>query len=140
MDVAGLKKVHIIDRATTRNGDKIKPGRRSYACMLNDDGKFVDDCVIYRTGPDIYMVVSRSEQGQEQLTMAATGRDVDIRFDDILHDISLQGPMAVDLLEDAGVPGSRDQAQMDVTIVEEKGCHVHLAWSPNPQYSQQKRP
>ncbi|MGB3177493.1 MAG: aminomethyltransferase family protein [Albidovulum sp.] len=115
MDVSGLKKVHIIgphashviDRATTRNAEKIKPGRSSYACMLNDEGKFVDDCVIYRMGPNSWMVVHGSGQGHEQLTMAATGRDVDIRFDDNLHDISLQGPMAVDLLQDH-VPGIRD--------------------------------
>lgn len=107
MDVSGLKKVHItgphashvIDRATTRNVEKIAPGRSSYACMLNDAGKFVDDCVIYRMGPNSFMVVHGSGQGHEQLTMAATGRDVSIRFDDNLHDISLQGPAAVDYLE-----------------------------------------
>lgn len=115
MDVSGLKKVHVIgphashviDRATTRNAEKIKPGRSTYACMLNDDGKFVDDCVIYRMGPNSWMVVHGSGQGHEQLTMAAMGRDVDIRFDDNLHDISLQGPMAVDFLQDH-VPGIRD--------------------------------
>ena len=74
--------------------------------MLNDDGKFIDDCVIYRTGPNAYMVVHGSGQGHEQLTMAATGRDVDIRFDDNLHDISrTEGPLAVDFLEKQGVPG-----------------------------------
>ncbi|WP_350334414.1 aminomethyltransferase family protein [Coralliovum pocilloporae] len=107
MDVSGLKKVHItgphashvVDRATTRNVEKIMPGRSSYACMLNDAGKFVDDCVIYRTGPNAFMVVHGSGQGHEQLTMAATGRDVSIRFDDNLHDISLQGPLAVEYLE-----------------------------------------
>lgn len=117
MDVSGLKKVHVIgphashviDRATTRNAEKIKPGRSSYACMLNDEGKFVDDCVIYRMGPNSWMVVHGSGQGHEQLTMAATGRDVDIRFDDNLHNISLQGPTAVDFLEAQGVPGIRDQ-------------------------------
>jgi aminomethyltransferase len=54
MDVSGLHKVHlvgphaghVIDRATTRNVEKIKPGRSSYAAMLNDEGKFIDDCVI----------------------------------------------------------------------------------------------
>ncbi|WP_120495598.1 aminomethyltransferase family protein [Kiloniella sp. EL199] len=115
MDVSGLKKVHVIgphashviDRATTRNVEKIKPGRSTYACMLNDDGKFVDDCVIYRMGPNSFMVVHGSGQGHEQLTQAAIGRDVDIRFDDNLHDISLQGPLAVDFLQDY-VPGIRD--------------------------------
>jgi len=117
MDVSGLKKVHltgpaashVIDRATTRNIEKLMPGRSVYATMLNDAGKFVDDCVIYRTGPNAFMVVHGSGQGHEQLTMAATGRDVTIKFDDNLHDLSLQGPLAVDFLANH-VPGIRDLA------------------------------
>ena len=114
MDVSGLKKVHItgpaashvIERATTRNMEKLMPGKAVYACMLNDAGKFVDDCVIYRFGPDTFTVVHGSGQGHEQLTMAATGRDVSVRFDDQLHDLSLQGPLAVDYLE-KHIPGVR---------------------------------
>lgn len=114
MDVSGLKKVHItgagashvIERATTRNMEKVMPGRSVYACMLNDAGKFVEDCVIYRLAPNSFMVVHGSGQGHEQLTMAATGRDVSIRFDDNTHDLSLQGPLAVDYLE-RHVPGIR---------------------------------
>ncbi len=117
MDVSGLKKVqivgphasHVIDRATTRNVEKLKPGRSTYACMLNDEGKFIDDCVIYRMGPNSFMVVHGSGLGHEQLTMAATGRNVAVLFDDNLHDISLQGPAAVDYL-DKHVPGIRDVA------------------------------
>jgi hypothetical protein len=77
--------------------------------MLNDAGKFVDDCVIYRMGPNSFTVVHGSGQGHEQLTMAATGRDVSIRFDDNLHDLSLQGPLAVDYLE-KHIPGVRQLA------------------------------
>lgn len=117
MDVSGLKKVHVvgphashvIDRAVTRNIEKLKPGRSTYACMLNDQGKFIDDCVIYRTGPNSFMVVHGAGQGHEQLTMAATGRNVSLLFDDNLHDISFQGPLAVDYLE-PHVPGIRDLA------------------------------
>ncbi|THH38173.1 aminomethyl transferase family protein [Aliishimia ponticola] len=115
MDVSGLKKVHVIgphashviDRAVTRDIEKLKPGRSTYACMLNEQGKFVDDCVIYRMGPHSFMVVHGSGAGHEQLTMAATGRNVSVLFDDDLHDISLQGPLAVDFLE-KHVPGIRD--------------------------------
>ena len=114
MDVSGLKKVHItgpaaahvIERATTRNIEKLMPGRAVYACMLNDAGKFIDDCVIYRFGPNSFTVVHGSGQAHEQLTMAATGRDVSIRFDDNLHDLSLQGPLAVEYLE-KHIPGVR---------------------------------
>ena len=114
MDVSGLKKVHVtgpaashvIERACTRNMEKLMPGRSVYATMLNDAGKFVDDCVIYRTAPNAFMVVHGSGGAHEQLTMAATGRDVAVRFDDNLHDLSLQGPLAVDYLE-RHVPGIR---------------------------------
>ncbi|MBB1499439.1 aminomethyltransferase family protein [Paracoccus sp. MC1862] len=107
MDVSGLKKVHVtgpaatqvIERATTRNMAKLMPGRAVYACMLNDAGKFIDDCVIYRQGPNNYLVVHGTGLGTEQLTTAGAGRNVAVLFDDNMHDLSLQGPLAVDFLE-----------------------------------------
>jgi aminomethyltransferase len=126
MDVSGLKKVyitgpaasHVIERATTRNIEKLMPGRSVYACMLNNAGKFVEDCVIYRLAPNNFMVVHGSGQGHEQLTMAATGRDVSIRFDDNLHDLSLQGPLAVDYLENhvEGIRALPYFAQMQASL------------------------
>ncbi|MEQ1578474.1 MAG: aminomethyltransferase family protein [Hyphomicrobium sp.] len=115
MDVSGLKKLHvtgphasaIIDMATTRDVTKIYPGKSAYACMLNDAGKFTDDCILYRTGPNAWMVVHGSGSGHEQLTRYAMGRNVQIQFDDDLHDLSLQGPLAVDYLS-KHVPGIRD--------------------------------
>ena len=115
MDVSGLKKVHItgphaahlIDLATTRDPEKIYPGKSAYACMLNEAGKFTDDCIIYRISPNSWMVVHGSGTGHEELQKAAMGRDVSLRFDDNLHDLSLQGPLAVDYLA-KHVPGIRD--------------------------------
>ena len=115
MDVSGLKKVHItgphashlIDLATTRDVEKIYPGKSAYACMLNEAGKFTDDCILYRTGPNAWMVVHGSGTGHEELQRASVGRDVSLRFDDNLHDLSLQGPTAVDYLA-KHVPGIKD--------------------------------
>ena len=84
MDVSGLKKVHItgphashlIDLATTRDVEKIYPGKSAYACMLNEAGKFTDDCILYRTGPNAWMVVHGSGTGHEELQRASVGRDV----------------------------------------------------------------
>ncbi|MQT11492.1 aminomethyltransferase family protein [Segnochrobactrum spirostomi] len=115
MDVSGLKKVHlvgphaaaILHQATTRDITKIYPGKSAYACMLNEAGHFTEDCIIYRTGPNAWMVVHGSGSGHEELTRAALGRNVAVLFDDDLHDLSLQGPLAVDYLADK-VPGIRD--------------------------------
>lgn len=115
MDVSGLKKLHlvgphaaaILHYATTRDVGKIYPGKCVYASMLNDAGHFIEDCVLYRTGPNSWMVVHGSGAGHETLTSAVVGRNAALLFDDDLHDLSLQGPVAVDFLAKY-VPGIRD--------------------------------
>jgi aminomethyltransferase len=117
MDVSGLKKCHVIgpdaayviDRVTTRNVEKIMPGRSAYACILNSDGKFVDDCVIYHVSVNQWLVVHGTGTGMEQLTTVAAAKNCAIVFDDDLHDMSLQGPVAVDFLS-KHIPGIRDLA------------------------------
>jgi len=114
MDVSGLKKVHyvgphaesLLEYATSRDISKVYPGKSVYATMLNELGKFVDDCVIYRTGPNAFMVVHGAGGGYEMLVRSAQGRQVAVLFDDDLHDLSLQGPLAVDYLE-RHIPGVR---------------------------------
>ncbi len=117
MDVSGLKKVHVvgadaayvIDRVTTRNVEKIAPGRSTYASILNSDGKFIDDCIIYHIAVNSWMVVHGTGTGMEQLASVAAGKNCEILFDDDLHDMSLQGPVAVDLLAQE-IPAIRDLA------------------------------
>ncbi len=121
MDVSGLKKIHlsgphaaaVIDRATTRNVDKLMPGRAVYAAMLDDRGLFIDDCVIYRVSVNYWLLVHGTGAGHESLAMAAYGKNVSMIFDDDLHDMSLQGPVAVDFLE-KHVAGIRDLAYFGI--------------------------
>jgi aminomethyltransferase len=115
MDVSGLKKLHLVgphaaavlNYATTRDVTKIYPGKSAYACMLNDAGHFIEDCILYRTAPNSWMVVHGSGVGHETLSSYVTGRNVALVIDDDLHDLSLQGPIAVDFLA-KHVPGIRD--------------------------------
>jgi aminomethyltransferase len=115
MDVSGLRKTHlvgphshhILQRLTTRDVRKIYPGKSAYACILTDDGKFADDCILYRTGPNSWMVVFGSGTGYEDLTRDLVGKNAAVLFDDDLQDLSLQGPLAVEYLA-KHVPGIKD--------------------------------
>ncbi len=115
MDVSGLKKVHLVgphaqmvlDYCSTRDLNKVYPGKSVYACMLNERGMFTDDCIIYRTGPNSWMLVHGSGTAHEEVVKQATGRNVAVLFDDDIHDLSLQGPVAVEFLA-KHVPGIRD--------------------------------
>ena len=115
MDVSGLKKVHlhgphasaVLDYLTTRDVSKILPGRSAYACFLNEAGKFIDDGILYRTGPNSWFVVHGSGAGHAALSSAIAGRNVSMLFDDDLLDLSLQGPLAVEYLA-RHIPGIRE--------------------------------
>ncbi|ABG29743.1 aminomethyl transferase family protein [Roseobacter denitrificans] len=134
MDVSGLKKIHlsgphaaaVIDRATTRNVDKLMPGRAVYAAMLDDRGLFIDDCVIYRLSVNNWLLVHGTGTGHESLAMAAYGKNVSMIFDDDLHDMSLQGPVAVDFLA-KHVPGIRDLAYFGIIQTKLFGMPVMIS-------------
>ncbi|MHA3102788.1 aminomethyltransferase family protein [Acinetobacter sp. ANC 3791] len=134
MDVSGLKKVHyvgphaesLLEYATSRDISKLYPGKSVYATMLNEEGKFVDDCVIYRTGPNAFMVVHGTGIGLEMLTRSATGRQVAVLFDDDLHDLSLQGPLAVDFLAEY-IPDIRNLPYFHHIQTKLFGCPVMIS-------------
>lgn len=134
MDVSGLKKCHVvgedadyvIDRVTTRNVEKIMPGRSTYASILNAEGKFIDDCIIYRLAVNSWMVVHGTGTGMEQLTSVAAAKNCAVLFDDDMHDMSLQGPLSVDFLANH-VPGIRDLAYFGIMPTKLFGCPVMIS-------------
>lgn len=134
MDVSGLKKVHVvgedaayvIDRVTTRNVEKIGVGRSTYAAMLDERGLFIDDCVIYHLAVNSWMVVHGTGTGMEQLTKVAAAKNCSVIMDDDLHDMSLQGPVAVDFLA-KHVAGIRDLAYFGIIHTKLFGKNVMIS-------------
>lgn len=134
MDVSGLKKVHVvgedaayvIDRVTTRNVEKIGVGRSTYAAILDERGLFVDDCVIYHIAVNSWMVVHGTGTGMEQLTKVAAAKNCSVIMDDDLHDMSLQGPVAVDFLA-KHIDGIRDLAYFGIIHTKLFGKNVMIS-------------
>lgn len=106
-DVSGLRKVFVrgpdalavVDHVITRDMTRIGPGRSAYGPTLTEDGTICDDAIIFNLGDGEYMVVHGSGHCMDRLQESAKGKDVEIEFDDDLHDISLQGPKATAFLD-----------------------------------------
>ena len=107
-DVSGLKKVHIVgpdalavaDHLVTRDMTQITAGRSVYALILNEGGGFTDDTIMFNLAPNHVMMVHGGGTAMEQLQKSADGKNVHTQFDDDLHDISFQGPKALDVLKE----------------------------------------
>ena len=105
-DVSGLKKVHLFgpdalavaDHVVTRDLSEIPHGKSVYALILNEQGRFTDDCIVFNMSPNYLMLVHGSGTAMEQMQKSAEGKNVTIQFDDDLHDLSFQGPKSTEIL------------------------------------------
>ncbi len=105
-DVSGLRKIfvrgpdaaEVVDHIITRNMATIPPGRSAYGPNLTEEGTICDDAIIFNMGDGEWLVVHGSGHCMERLQESAAGKDVEIKFDDDLHDISLQGPKSTGFL------------------------------------------
>lgn len=105
-DMSPLKKVFVrgpdaqavLDHLTTRDMSKIAPGKAAYLCVLTERGGIADDAIVSCNGSGEWMIVHGSGDTMALLEASADGRDATLEFTDDLHDLSVQGPGALDIL------------------------------------------
>ena len=106
-DMSPLKKVFVrgpdaakvVDHVITRDMSIIAPGQAVYGSILTEQGTVADDAIISNNGNNEYMHCHGSGDSMALLQASAEGLDVDIELNDYLHNISVQGPKALELLD-----------------------------------------
>ncbi|MEM7177302.1 MAG: aminomethyltransferase family protein [Pseudomonadota bacterium] len=106
-DMSPLKKVFVrgpdaaatLDHLTTRDMSRIESGKAAYLCVLTEKGGIADDAIVSNNGGDEWMIVHGSGDTFALLEASARGRDVAIEFTDELHDLSVQGPKSLEILD-----------------------------------------
>ena len=106
-DMSPLKKVFlrgrdagaVLDHLTTRDLRRLAPGQAAYLSVLTDDGTLADDAIVSNNGEDEWMIVHGSGDTMALLEASAEGRQVSLQFTDELHDISVQGPQSLAVLD-----------------------------------------
>ncbi|MEO0328543.1 MAG: aminomethyltransferase family protein [Pseudomonadota bacterium] len=105
-DMSPLKKIFVrgadahsvLSHLTTRDIDKIRPGHAAYLSVLTDQGTMADDAIVSNNGNDEWMIVHGSGDTMALLEASASGKNAEIEFTDDLHDLSVQGPAALEIL------------------------------------------
>jgi len=105
-DMSPLKKVRVsgpgagavVDHVATRDLSTIPAGKSAYGAVLTAAGTVADDAIVFNMG-DHWLFVHGSGASMELLRESAEGRDASVELDDDLHDLALQGPRALELLD-----------------------------------------
>jgi aminomethyltransferase len=100
-DVRGDRALEFVNHVTTNDAAKLEVGQAQYSTLLNDDGRLLDDLLVYRY-PEHYMLVVNGANREKDFRWIAGHADrfgvelVD-RSDDIGL-LALQGPRAEEIL------------------------------------------
>jgi len=99
--VRGAGAEAFLQRLTPNDVSKLVPGRAHYSGLLTESGTYVDDLLIYRLGPEDFLVVVNASNAQrdfEWIASRAEGHATVTNESDRYALLALQGPKALEIL------------------------------------------
>lgn len=105
-DMSPLKKVIVsgkdaketLDYTVTRDLSLLSQGQSVYTSVLTEEGTMADDAIVSNNGNDEWMIVHGSGDTMDLLYQSSEGKNVEIFLNDDLHNVSVQGPKALEIL------------------------------------------
>src|SRR6202166_4411770 len=100
-EISGPHALETLERAFTNSAARLKQGQAQYTSMCAEDGGTIDDLIVYRLGPERYMLcvnASNIDADREWIVELNGGR---AKFEDVSDAtalIAVQGPVAVAIL------------------------------------------
>lgn len=89
----------LAQQLVTRDLSKMRDGQVHYAPMCDEDGGIVDDCTVFRFGPDHAWLISGNEPDAEWVLSVAGRMNVQAaNATDRLPNLAVQGPRSRDVL------------------------------------------
>ena len=110
-DVTGPGALACLQRLTPNDVAALADGRIHYSAFLTEKGTFVDDLLVYRRGPDSYLLVVNAGNTPKDFAWATSHADGDVTFTDRSSDyalIAVQGPKSAALLARMAHPDPTD--------------------------------
>ncbi len=107
--VKGPQALQLVQRVTSNNAARLKPGQAQYSCLPNEDGGIVDDLLVYRLfddrceeGEEAFMLVVNASNIEKDFAHIQKYNSFDTRLINISEEtglLAVQGPKATEILQ-----------------------------------------
>jgi aminomethyltransferase len=101
-EITGPDRNAFVNRITCNDVAALEPGQAQYSALLNEQGTFVDDCLVYRFDDKLMMVVNASNIAKDWNHIVSRKAGINVRLKNISEDVALlavQGPRAEELMQ-----------------------------------------
>lgn len=122
LSMRGEHAAQVVDYLITNDASKLVDGQALYTCACNEEGKILDDLIVYRAASDRWLIVCNASNHAKIKALFEKAAENHCEFEDQTDKtalIALQGPKAFDVLGQAGGDAAR--------LVELKSFHFRDA-------------
>ncbi|MFD1331253.1 aminomethyltransferase family protein [Methylopila musalis] len=98
INVSGPEVVKVLNHMLTSDVDRLKPGQSAISNIVDENGALIDDVLVYRDGPTDFRLSHGGGSLEDVIGGFFEGADATWAKDDDVHILSLQGPLALDVL------------------------------------------
>jgi aminomethyltransferase len=130
VDFRGPHALEAISRLVTNDAAKLGIGQALYTVVCTEDGGIVDDCIVYRLGPEHYRIVvnaSNIEKDFDHFVRHAGDLCAIENRSDAIALLAVQGPRAVDLVADLASVDLRDTPSFGLRSASIAGVEIVAA-------------
>ena len=103
IEVRGPGALVLVQRLTCNDASRLAPGQAQYSVLTTETGTFVDDILVYRRGPDAFLLVVNAGNTDKDFAWIAAraGGEVEVANDSARWaQLAIQGPRAEAILQD----------------------------------------
>lgn len=111
VDFRGPGALACVQRLVTNDIAKLVDGRAAYTVACHENGGIVDDCIVYRFGPQWYRIVVNAANIAKDYAHFVANLSGDCTIDNVSDDwalVAVQGPQAVELVANLAGAHLRD--------------------------------
>ena len=123
-EVSGPNAVEFLDTVTTNDVSTLKIGRSHYTYLLFPDGSVVDDLMVYRRGPDQYMMVVNASNNDKDWAWLNAVNNGQVLIDEQRPYAHIQHPVT---LRDLRNLAHGDDCRVDIPLQGPKSTEILLA-------------
>jgi aminomethyltransferase len=104
VEIAGVDALAAVQRITSNDAATLEIGQAQYAALTSREGTFVDDLLVYKLGPDHYLLVINAANIEKDVAwikgeIAGLGDVVAVNTSSRYALLAVQGPRAMEILQ-----------------------------------------
>jgi len=119
-----------LNEMLTNNIDKLEVGTGQYTFLLNDRGGIIDDLIVYRTGPEKFLLVVNASRADEDFGWLQKHLGENGSLENRSADyggLAIQGPRIVELLQSLVGPDTELPARNQIRDFDWHGTRLTIA-------------